>query len=79
MTLCGPNKPQRYNWNKTVSNKTTKHPIATNVIRETYGYNTKQSLEAFPLLSDIVIMTYAEDLGLQKDSIAKLKKELKNR
>jgi len=79
MTLCGPNKPQRYVWNKTVSNKSTKFPTIVNVIRETYGYSTVQALEALPLLSNDDIMEYAEDLGLQKESITKLKKELKGR
>ena len=79
MTLCGPNKAQRYNWNKTVSGKTTNFPTSVRVVRDQYGYNTRQALEAMPLLSNDDIVEYAEDLGLQKDEITKLKKELKNR
>jgi len=79
MTLCGPNKPQRYYWNKTVSSKSTKLPVTVGVVRDQFGYNTKHALEALPLLSNDDIMEYAEDLGLQKDDITKLKKELKGR
>ena len=79
MTLCGPKKAQRYQWNKTVSSKTTKFPVAVGVVRNQYGYNTRQALEAMPLLSDDDIKEHADDSGLQKDEITKLKKELKNR
>lgn len=79
MTLCGPGKSQRYYWNKTVSNKSTKHPIMISVIREYFGYNTMQAKEALPLLSKDDILEYAEDLGKQKDEMTKLKKELRTR
>ena len=79
MTLCGPGKSQRYYWNKAASNKTTKVPTVVSVIREQFGYSTAQALEALPLLSNEDILEYAEDLGKQKDTISKLKKELKSR
>jgi len=79
MTLCGPGKSQRYFWNKTVSSKSNKTPTAVSVLREVFGYNTKQALEAMPLLSNDDIIEYAEHLGRQKDVITKLKKELKTR
>lgn len=79
MTLCGPGKTQRYFWNKTASNKATTMPNAVSVVREQFGYNSRQALEAMPLLSNDDILEYAEDLGRQKDIITKLKKELKSR
>lgn len=79
MTLCGPGKAQRYYWNKAASNKTSKVPTVVSVIREQFGYSTTQALEALPLLSNEDILEYAEDLGKQKDTISKLKKELKSR
>ena len=79
MTLCGSGKSQRHYWNKTVSNKSTKHPNVIGVIREHFGYNTLQSIEALPLLSNDDRLEYAEDLGRQKDIITKIKKELRTR
>lgn len=79
MTLCGPGKSQRYFWNKSASNKATTMPNAVSVVREQFGYNSRQALEAMPLLSNDDILEYAEDLGRQKDIITKLKKELKSR
>lgn len=78
MTLCTSGKSQRYFWNKTVS-KTTGIPTIISVIREYFGYNTKQANEALPVLSDDDILSYADDLGYQKETITKLKKELKSR
>ena len=79
MTLCGPGKSQRYFWNKTVSSKSNNIPTTVSVIREYFGYNTIQAIEALPLLSNDDILEYAADLGTQKDIITKLKKELKSR
>lgn len=70
-------KPQRYKWLK--SNKEHKHKHCVDVIRRHYGYNTQQSSEVFPMLSNEVIIEMAERQGLQKDELTKVKHELKER
>lgn len=79
MILCGPGKTQRYYWNKTASNKSNTVPTIVSIVRNYFGYNTTQALEALPLLSNDDILEYAEDLGIQKETLTKLKKELKSR
>ncbi len=79
MTICGPGRSQRYFWNKTASKKSNSTPISVSIIREYFGYNTTEALECMPLLSNDDIITYAEELGTQSDTITKLKKELKTR
>ena len=79
MTVCAPGKKQRYFWNKTLSKKSTATPTAVSVIREYFGYNTLEAIDAMKLLSNDNIMLYAEELGTQTDQLSKLKKELKGR
>ena len=78
MTVCT-SRPQRYNWVKPISKKTTSTPMAVRVLHKQYGYNTLDAIDALPLLSDSVIIAYAEDQGFQTDEIKKLKAELKKR
>jgi len=79
MSICGPGKTKRYFWNKAKSKKKTSTPTCVNVIRDYFGYNTLDAIEALPLLSDIDVLTYATHLGRQKEDVAKIKKELKGR
>ena len=79
MTLCTTGKPQRYFWNKAQSKKSSKTPTVVGVVREYFKYNTIQAIEALPLLDDEDILEYAEQLGRQKEDVAKIKKELKTR
>lgn len=76
MCLCTTGKPRRYFWNKVASGKTTSKPNAVSVIREYFGYNTKQAKDALQLLTVEDVIEYAEQLGRQKDEITKIKKEL---
>lgn len=79
MTICASGKKQRYFWNKAQSKKTTSTPECVSVVREFLGYNSIHAIEALPLLSDDDILDYAEQLGRQKEDIAKIKRELKGR
>lgn len=79
MTLCTSGRSQRYYWNKALSKKTTKTPTVVGVIRDYFKYSTIQAIEALPLLDDEDILDYAEQLGRQKEDVAKIKKELKLR
>ena len=79
LTICAPGEKRRYFWNKTLSKKSTSCPTTVSVIREYFGYSTTEALEALPLLTDIDILLYAENLGRQKDDVTKIKKELRSR
>lgn len=79
MTTCTSGKQQRYYWNKALSKKSTKTPTAVSVIKDYFNYSTLHAIEALPLLSTDDILDYAAQLGRQKEDIAKIKKEMKNR
>lgn len=78
LLVCSSNgKQQRYQWNKPPgSNK--KNKLAINVLCDYYQFGPREARDALCLLSPEKIIEYAEDLGWQKDDIAKLKKELKD-
>lgn len=79
LTICGSGRSQKYFWNKTISKKSSSTPMIIKVIRDYFGYSTLEAIDALPLLSDIDIIIYAEELGRQKDEISKIRKELKSR
>ena len=70
---------QRYSWKKAPVKKTANLPLATEVVKEYYNYNSLHAIEALPLLADSDIIEYAFELGKQPDFITKLKRELKKR
>jgi len=79
MTCCTTGKVQRYYWNKAQSKKSTSTPAIISVIKEFFNYSTIHAIESLPLLANEDILEYAEQLGRQKEDIAKIKKELKTR
>ena len=70
---------KRYNWNKSLSKKTSSTPTLVSIVKQYYKYNTLDAIDALPLLADEDLMQYATELGMQKDEISKIKKELKAR
>lgn len=79
MTICTTGVDRRHNWTKSLSKKTTSMPTAINIIKKQYRYNTLHAIDALKLLNNDDILELAEDHGLQKEDIAKLKRELKTR
>jgi hypothetical protein len=77
MTICTV-KPQKYKWMK-VKSTSHKHKHSIKVICNHYGYSTQQANEVYSLLSNDTILQFAEQQGLQKDEIQKVKSELKCR
>lgn len=70
---------QRYQWKKVASRKGAGLTLCVDVVKRYYNYNTSQALDALGILTNDDILDHAEDIGLQKEDIAKLKKELKKR
>jgi hypothetical protein len=76
---CSSGNSQRYTWMKGSSKATTGMPNIVSVVREYFGYSTKEAVQSIPLLKDEDILSYAEQLARQSDEISKIKKELKAR
>jgi hypothetical protein len=70
---------RRYRWNKAKSKSSTASPTTMRVIKETYGYSTSDAIDVIPLLNKGDILEMAEDLGLQKEEMTKLKAELRKK
>jgi hypothetical protein len=79
MCVATSGKGQRYKWMKPASRKGASLTVCLQVIKQYYGYNTRQASDALMLLSNDALLGYAEELGMQKDDLSKLKKELKTR
>jgi len=79
LVACSSGDDQRYSWLKGSPKSTPSAPTVIDVIREYFEYNTREAVQAYPLLSNEDIMSYAEQLGRQPDEMSKIKKELKAR
>lgn len=79
MSVATSGQARRYNWIKPASRKGASMSTAIDVIKQFYDYTTKEASEVLSILTNDQIMEHAEDLGLQKEEISKLRKELKTR
>lgn len=68
--------PRRYNWMaaKTSGGKKNK---GLDIVMQYYDYGVREAKAAMQLLGNEDILLMAEELGFQKEELAKLKKELK--
>lgn len=66
----------RVTWIKSQSKKTSKTPLALEVVKDYFGYSTEHAVDAMKLLEARSIVAYAEQLGRQPDEIKKIQKEL---
>lgn len=77
LVACSPGTNRRYKWVK--QKKSSSLPSTINVIRRFFGYSTSKSIDVLPLLQNEDIISYGEQLGLSKEQMQKVKRELKNR
>lgn len=70
---------RRYRWNKAKTKSSSASPTVIKVIKQTYGYSTSDAIDVAPLLDKGDILEMAEDLGLQKEEMTKLKTELRKK
>lgn len=78
MMICTTGKKQRYSW-VAPSKKKKKTSKLISLVQKYFGYNQKHAIDALPLLTDDDLLSYATQLGYQKNEITEIKKELKNR
>lgn len=77
LSICTSGKTKRYKWNKT--KKSEKFESTLSVIKDYFGYSSKEAKDALNLLDDKAILAYSEMLGRQEEDLVKIKKELKQR
>lgn len=78
LTSSTDGKPQRYTWTKVQSKKISSRPSSVEVIKSHFGYSTSHAIDALKVLSVDDVIEYANELGYQKEDIAKIKKEWKD-
>lgn len=76
---CTSGNTQRYQWSSMAKNANGSFPAACGVVKQYFGYSTKEAKQALPLLTNDDIMQFAGDIGLQKEDVVKLRTELKKR
>lgn len=79
LTICGPGKSRRYNWNKAKGKLTSSTPKCLELVKAQYGLNSARGLDALKVLSNEAIQAIAEHRGLQVDEVREINKELKGR
>ncbi len=80
LSICGTGKAaNRYKYIRKQNKKSNASPKSISVLAEYFGYSKKQSRESLPLLTNEDIISFAEQLGLQKPELTAIKKELRTR
>ncbi len=79
LMISAPGKNKRYFWNKARGKRTSNTPKAVSLIKNHYGYNTNDAIDALKILTNEEILEMAEMYGMQPADIKELTKELKGR
>ncbi len=79
LMISSSGKNKRYIWNKAKGKTIPNTPKAVSIIKEHFGYNTREALDVLKILSNEEILDIAEQHGKQVDEIKELSKELKGR
>lgn len=69
----------RSKWLKAKGKRTSSTPLVTGIIKDFYGYNTRDAIDALVLLSNDDVVELAVELGRQPEDIRAIKAELKKR
>lgn len=76
LTICSSKQPRRYSWLKQSGNKKT-NKVSNKLIMDYYSCSNKEAENYLKILTDEDIIIIAENLGVQKDEMAIVKRELK--
>ena len=76
-TLCSTG-PQRNKWIK-LGSREHQHKQCIEVIKTHYGYSTNKAIDVFDLIDSDTIIWMSEQQGVTKETLAKIKLELKTR
>lgn len=79
MTISTSGASPRYKFNKVKSKKTSSTPKSVAVVKSIFGYSSLDALDAMKILKNEDILSFAEQLGMQKPEITAIKKELRTR
>ena len=75
LVVCNSGKSQRYTWNKLPASTNTSKPVSARIVAQYFNYSLREANDALPLLTKNDILDFADDLGIQPDELAKIKKE----
>lgn len=79
LVACSSGQPKRYKYIKANTRTGYKYPTIVDVICRYYQTTHRHAKTYVTLLRDDAILGFADELGVQKDELKKLKKELKDR
>lgn len=79
MCVASSGQSQRYQWKKPASRKGAALSLSMQVVKRYFNYSTQKASDVIGLLSNDDILSYAEQLGYQKEELTKLKAELRKR
>lgn len=75
LACCGMDDNRRFTW-VPESKKGSNKPMTLDIVKEYYGFTTREAKSQIPLLSGEDVIELAEELGYQVDEIKLLKKEV---
>ena len=77
LTICASGKRKRYKWTKLKKSQTVKFPMLVDLIKRVFEYSTAEALDVVKLIPPQTYLEYADQIGLQKEELSKVKKELR--